>query len=1095
MKKIVKKKLCFTSICRLEPAFRVKLCILLLTFSVATVSAASFNSGEPGTVSIKPETDNYTIVQQNIVRGTVKDAATGEALAGVGIMVKGTTVGTLTDVNGQFSLGIPGREAILIISFIGYTPQEINVTAGTSVNVSLVIEFTQMGEVVVVGYGTQKKESMVGAITQVNNATLVRSAATNVTNAISGKLSGVLTIHQSGEPGNDQAEIIVRGLSSWQGSAPLVLVDGVERDFRDMDPNEISSISVLKDASATAVFGSKGANGVIIVTTKRGVLSKPAMTFSGSTGAQVPTRLPSYIDSYTTMSMLNVARMNDQQFTQLTSKYALDEYKHPSSRLKALQYPSINWFDECTRDFAPTVNGNLNVTGGTDFVKYFITLGYLYQGNLFKQEDFEGGDFGYWYHRYNYRANLDFNLTKTTQLSFNLGGDVGIRNTTDVSYYGYWMSFYGTTGTQFPAYWPDWVLDEIPDIDYPDASGRRLSTSSNSAWFMNPYNSLNRGSFQRTLVSKVFMDLILDQKLDGILKGLSVKGKISTNSYYSHRVLQSGYNRPTWRIIWDYVGVDANGDGKVDNNPWFRDGQSSEYYYPEPYSQSVGGLALPTGGTGDTAPTLSDSFTNDLYWELSLNYSNTFGKHTVNALALMNRQQRNLGTQFPYYNAAFVGRITYDYSRRYLMEVNIGYTGSERFAPSNRYGFFPSGAIGWVISEENFFKNAVPWMNKLKIRYSDGQVGSDYASSRWLYTSDYYVDNRGYLWESASANSSAQWEVARKKDLGIEIGIFKNLFSFSVDLFDEQRSKMLLTPQTTTFLIGNSFKDLNLGKVKKHGIEVEVEFNKMTAAKLNYWIKGNLGLNENRILFRDDPAFTPEYLKDAGKPINVKYGELTADNGYLTSVDDIHMTPSPISLQTLVLGDYKFIDYNVDGVINTQDRYPVKGLTYAPVVYAVSGGLSWKGFDLSLMFQGNQGKYQSFAPQSELTFYKGDFRVHSANLDYWTPDNPDPKAITPHFNASDVGPAIISWISPAFVDHYWRNSNYLRLKEIYLGYNLNSAFLKRVANISNLLIYANGTDVFTFSPLLREYDPEVKSFGAGWYPLLNNFNLGVKFSF
>ena len=512
MKKIINEKLFFHQNSQHKLSIKVKLCILFLVCSILNVSAGSINSDTKEPVIKLSMTDNSTLVQQNIVRGTVKDAATGEALVGVGVMVKGTTLGTLTDVNGQFSLGIPGRQATLSISFIGYTTQEILVDAGATVNVSLAVEFTQMGEVVVVGYGTQKKASAVGAITQINNETLVRSAATNVTNAISGKLSGVLTIHQSGEPGNDQAEIIVRGLSSWQGSAPLMLVDGVERDFRDMDPNEISSISVLKDASATAVFGSKGANGVIIVTTKRGNLGKPVMTFSGSTGVQVPTRLPSYIDSYTTMSMLNVARMNDQQFTAMISKADLAEYLHPSTPLKALQFPSVNWFDVCTKKFAPTANGNINVSGGTDFVKYFCTLGYLYQGNFFKQDKFQNQDFGYYYHRINYRANLDFSLTKTTQLSFNLGGDVGIRNTTDVSYYGYWMSFYGTTGAMFPAYWPDWVLEQIPDTDYPNETGQRLSTSSNSAWFQNPYNQLNQGSFQRSLVSKLFMDLVLDQK-------------------------------------------------------------------------------------------------------------------------------------------------------------------------------------------------------------------------------------------------------------------------------------------------------------------------------------------------------------------------------------------------------------------------------------------------------------------------------------------------------------------------------------------------------------------------------------------------------
>ena len=402
MKKINEKRLHFVSSYWLKPMIVTKLCILFLICSMTSVTAGSLSA------------DDLSVFQQNTVKGTVTDAATGEALIGVSVVVKGTTTGTLTDISGKFSIPVTGGQVSLIISFIGYTTQEVAATPGTDLNVAMGLELTQISEVVVVGYGTQKKESVVGAITQVNNASLMKSGTSNITNAISGKLSGVLTIQATGEPGANQSEIIIRGLSSWNGSQPLVLVDGVERDFTMLDPNEIATISVLKDASATAVFGAKGANGVIVVTSKRGALGKPKLDFSGSYGLQRATRIPDHIDSYTTMSLLNVARMNGQQFSLLTPDNILEEYRNPSTPLNALRYPNTNWFDEVTRPFAPMANANLNITGGTEFVKYFLSLGYQYQGDFFKGQKEGYLDNRYYSHQFNYRINVDFTLSKTT---------------------------------------------------------------------------------------------------------------------------------------------------------------------------------------------------------------------------------------------------------------------------------------------------------------------------------------------------------------------------------------------------------------------------------------------------------------------------------------------------------------------------------------------------------------------------------------------------------------------------------------------------------------------------------------------------------
>lgn len=1047
----------------LKPLIVIKLSILLLICSFSQLSAGT----------LTPEV--MTAPQQSTITGTVKDGTTGEALIGVSVVIKGTTVGTLTDINGKFSIPVTAQQVPLQFSFIGYTTQEVQASVGTPVTIALNMEVTAIQEVVVVGYGVQKKESVVGAITQVSSAALVRSATPSITNAIAGKLSGVLTIQQTGQPGSNDSEIIIRGLSSWSGSQPLVMVDGVERDFSDLDPGQINTISVLKDASATAVFGAKGANGVIIVTTKRGSLGKPQFSFSNQTGIEKATRLPDHINSFTTMSMWNVALKNEARYSTLVSDAVLSEYRSPSSPLKSLQYPDINYFDILMKPFAPTTNSNLSVQGGTDFVKYFCSLAYLYEGDYFKSYRKGYNSTSNNNNKINYRANLDFSLTKTTQLSLNLGGDYSIRNQANS---GYWGDMYFSSTALFPAYYPDWALQLVPDPDYPNDSGIRLAYAQGD-WSGNPYTRMNSGGFTQYTESKVYTDLILTQKLDFLLKGLSFKANISLSSYFQTVSLTSTYTFPEYTLDFSKIGVPGV-------NPWLRQGQGNEVYTQDPLDINVGNLQ---GG-----------YYRNLNYESSLSYNNSFGKHTVSGLVLMTRQERYSQTDFPYYNEAFVGRATYDYSHKYLLEVNMGYTGSERFAPGKRFGFFPSGALGWVISEEQFFKQAVPWMNKLKVRYSDGLVGSDYASSRWLYKSDYYYDANGYIREDKGANLTAQWEEARKRDLGLEVGIFKNLFTFGVDLFDEYRNKMLLSPRSVTFLVGNSFKDLNLGSLKKHGIEIEAEFNKTTASKLNYYIKGIFGFNENRIISKDDLPYAPEYSKDAGKPLGsmLEGVELTG-SGYFTSVNDIHNAPAPVTPDKLQLGDYRYLDYNSDGLISALDKHALEGNMYPPITYSLSSGISYKGFDFSFMFQGNSGKYVEFFGSYDIEFRRNTYRVNTAQLDYWTPDNPDASHPTLHASASSSpqrnwGGGESDQYGIRIKGQNWRNSDYLRLKEVYAGYTINTSNLKRFAGISNVLVYVTANNVFTITDLI-EGDPERKSFANGYYPIFSTYSLGVKFGF
>lgn len=1076
---------CFTLGCCTQILLKIKLLSVVLLVAISSLaSGKDLPSTIPGQAPSLAE-------QQKKITGKVSDI-TGAPVPGATVVVPGTTVGTIADIDGNFTLSIPANAKTLLVSFVGMIAKEVQIGNANNFRVTLVEQTIGVEEVVVVGYGTQKKETVVGAVTQVNNNTLMQAGATNVTNAIAGKLSGILTIQQQGEPGKNAAEIYVRGVSSWNGSAPLVLVDGVERDFTQVNPNEINSISVLKDASATAVFGARGANGVVIVTTKRGTIGKPKLDFSASSGIQMATRLPDYIDSYTTLSNLNVAYMNGQQFTSLIPQSTLSEYKNPSTPLNALRYPNVNWFDECSRGYAPVATANMNVSGGTEFAKYFLAFGYQYEGSFFKQRKDNFYDMGYSNNLYNYRINLDFNITKSTVLSLNAGGSLNLKNNPNSSP---WRDFFSTSGARFPANFPDWVLQQVPDPNYPNATGMRYAAAFGE-YTGNPYNTMNTGQFNKDLNSRLFTDMVFNQDLSFLLKGLKLNAKVSVSTNFNNRQLTANPTTQTWLLDYTKIGTSAN--------PWYQynPAESNEYYYTPPIDINVGGL--------NTDP----AYTTDYYYEAAINYGNSFGKHSISSMALFNRQQKNSNSDFPYYNEGLVGRATYDYNRRYLVEVNVGYTGSERFAPGNRFGLFPSAALGWVVSEEPFFKNAVPWMNKLKLRYSDGYVGSDYAKSRWLYQSSFYKDNLGNIHEDLMANPSAQWERAHKRDVGFEVGLFKDLISINVDLYDEYRDQMLLSPKSTTFLIGNSFKELNLGKVKKHGVDIDIEYRKKFGNDFEYFAKAIFGFNENRVIFKDDPASYPEYMKQAGKPItgtlNAEYGldglELNGvtltGSGYYTTIDDVHNNVSPVDITRLYVGDYKFLDYNADGTVNAFDKHPIKGLTYPPITYSFSTGFSWKGWDFNFLLAGNQGKYVQYNQAWEVEFIKGDWRMHKSQLDYWTPTNQNAGHATLHYSGSSSQDNLV-WgggeadrgYQTIIQDRFFRNASYIRLKDLFLGYTFkNVGVLKSAIGISNLQVYASGSNLFTITPLV-EGDPEATNFYQGYYPIMASFRLGAKIVF
>ena len=1045
---------------------RLTAAVLLLLFAVTAEPAAA---GEQDSGKQQPTIQ---------AKGRVVDT-NGIAIAGAAVTVKGGSAGgTISDAQGAFTLRVRKGD-VLHVSFLGFQAREIAVTDASPLTIRLAEETHQVEDVVVVGYGVQKKESVLGAISQVNNEQLVNSGTTNITNAIAGKLSGVTTIQTGGQPGNNDANIFIRGVSSWNGSTPLVLVDGVERSFADIDPNEVASLSVLKDASATAVFGAKGANGVIIVTTRTGSTGKPKMNISLSYGLDFPTMIPDHIGSAQTAELLNVALKNAQSYGSMIPRSEIEEYARPSSRINSIRYPDNDWFDIAMRRCAQTINANYNVSGGSQRVKYFLSLGYSHEGSIFK--DFsEWSNANFRYDRINYRSNLDFDVTRSTKLSVKVGGVLGIKDTpTDKTVSGMFNMMYSASPMMYPAYYPAWVLEEIPDTDYPDASGGRLS-SPRTAYFGNIRTSLSTGEFEQTTDNKLYTDINFEQKLDFITKGLSVKANVSLSTYYS-RISQTATNsNPTFYIDWNRYDA---GDG----NPWIYSAASEHVYENTPYAVTRGAM--------------QNNYYVTFYWEGALNYNRTFGDHSVTALALFNQRENIKGTAFPYHSQGVVGRVTYDYKHKYLFECNLGYTGSEQFSPENRYGFFPSVAIGWVPSQERFWKEAMPWWSKLKIRYSDGLVGSD-SGSRWLYFSDYVKGGDSYIYEGAAANAVAQWEEARKRDLGIEMGWLNNRLTLNLDLFDEKRTNMLVKPNVT-MLVGTSYKEVNRGSMKKHGIDIELGWADKTPTGFGYNLTAMVSLNENRITNYEDAPYAPEYQKTAGKPYRGQTdGVSIVDSGYFESIDDIHNYPAYTTDWNFVnVGAYKYLDYSADGRLSVEDLHAIAGSQYPPVVCSFRAGFDYKGFEFSMLWYANLGKWVEYNKSWEIEFNKGDYRITHSQLDYWRPDNRDANHATLVYGGMSGHPMYM-WAGGSgdagakmmLEGRTWRKADYLSLREVYLAYTFNAKRLRQKVGFRSLSLYLTANNLLTFTPLI-EGDPASTTFTTGFYPQMTSLKLGVKIGF
>lgn len=869
-------------------------------------------------------------MQQNTVKvtGTVKDT-NGEPIIGANVMVVGSATGVITDIDGNFTLNVPVGSK-LQFSFIGYKEQVVPVKKGISLNIVLEEDAQMLGEVEVVAYGVQKKVSVTGAISSMRGDDLLKTPAGSISNILSGQVTGISSVQYSGEPGADAADIYVRGIATTNNATPLIQVDGVERDFSQIDPNEIESVTILKDASATAVFGVRGANGVILITTKRGAEGKAKISFTTSAGVNVRTKELEFANSYQYASYVNMMRTNDGN----EPLYSDEQLAAFRDHTNPLLYPDINWIDYCMNKAAFQSQHNVSISGGTNNMRYFVSAGLFTQDGMFKQFNLTD-DFNFDYKRYNYRANLDFDISKTTLLSVNIGGRVESKRTPES----------GEDQNQLfrKLYWA------VPFASAGIVDGKYIKT--NADYVTKPgadgLESYYGKGFRNQTTNVLNLDLVLDQKLDFITKGLSIKLKGSYNSSYSTTKIASS-SVATYTPVVDDKGAITYKKSGSDSQTSYREG---DY------------------GKG-----------RDWYMELALNYNRKFGNHSVTGLFLYNQSKRYYpGGTYDYIPTGYVGlvgRVTYDWKTRYLAEFNVGYNGSENFNPENRYGFFPAGSIGWIVSEEPFFAPIKKVVNYFKVRATLGMVGNDnYAGQRFLYLPGSYGygqnnDHNGPggffgqnignakpgAWEATQSNPYAKWETAVKQNYGLDFNILNDHLSVSADYFVEKRRDILRTPDYLPGILGMTLPAINVNKVENKGFEIQAKWNDRIGTDFRYWANFNISFARNKIVFMNEVEQNEPWMYQTGRRINSRsmykfwgFYDETADLRYQEEFG-IPISDHGITLQP---GDAVYVDLNKDGKLDGNDATRDIGFTDLPEYTAgLNLGFSWKNFDFSMQWTG-----------------------------------------------------------------------------------------------------------------------------------------------
>lgn len=989
------------------------------------------------------------LAQEITVTGTVSDSS-GELLPGVNIVLKGTSTGTSTNSAGEYELLVPSPSDTLVFSFIGYITQEIPLQGQNELDVVMVLDEIMGEELQVVAFGAQKRESVVGSISTVDVEEL-KIPTRSISNALAGRMAGVVSIQSTGEPGFDHAQFWIRGVGTFGANRdPLILVDGVERDINGIDVEEIGSISILKDATATAVYGVRGANGVVLINTKRGGVSAPQISVRSEVGMTEPTRMPQFVNSAQFAELYNEA-----SGSQFYSEEAIISYRNNTN---PDLFPNVDWLGEMYSGNAAYQRYNLNVSGGTERVRYFVSGSFYDEDGMYRENDLAQYNSNINYQRYNFRSNIDIYLTESTEITLGIGDILTSRNSPGASTNDIWGYAFASSPNIFP-------------VEYSDgrASGPSWGTGEN------PYNLLANSGYSDNWTNTVQSIISVQQDLASFTEGLTGKVLFSFDKYNTSTMTRSK-EVETFLAI----GSDENGDPIYNRT---REGQEF--------------LSYSSQSSGD----------RKIYLETALNYERGFGNHTVGGLLLYNQSSyvntgaTNFETSLPYVHQGVAGRITYGYDNRYFFEGNFGLNGSENFAPGNRFGFFPSAAIGWVPSNESFFSRFSDVITYLKFKASHGYVGNDEIGGgrRFIYLSTVNQNAGGYNFgPSHSAQSGltfgelgtpgATWEKAQMTNLGVELHLFNNLM-IQADVFYEKRDDIFLQRGSLPGFMGvPTLPYVNLGLMENKGVDGSVEyFTQLGEFSVSF--RGNFSFNRNKILENDQPEYEWAYRNRKGQKLGQQFGYIAV--GLFESEEEIEQSPNQFGLTNVRPGDIKYLDVNGDGVIDSSDEVPIGHSTMPEMVYGFGSSLAYKNFDFSFMFQGigNVTRFIGGVPV---------YPFNSANLgrsniyedvyySRWTENNPSQDVMFPRL--SD-GPNENNFRNSTW---WQRNMSYLRLRNVEIGYSLPVNWSQSI-KANDIRFFASGVNLLTFSAF-DMWDPELGTGNGNVYPISRVINFGISMNF
>ena len=1017
------------------------------------------------------------------ISGRVTDIK-GEPLIGVNVTVDGDANGSITNMDGLYEIFVTKKSVVLKFTYIGFKTSEIRTNASTNIyDVTLEEQVNELEETVIVGYGTQRKISNIGAQSSMKMED-IKTPSASLTTTLAGRLAGVVAVQRTGEPGKDAADIWIRGISTPNTSSPLVLVDGVERSFNDIDPEDIESLTTLKDASATAVYGVRGANGVILIKTKPGKVGKPTVSADYYESFTRFTKMVDLADGITYMNAANEAMRNDG----IATKYTEDQIRNTIAGKDPYLYPNVDWLKEIFNDWGHNRRVNVNVRGGSEKVAYYASVSYFNEtGMTVTDKNIDTYDSKMKYSRYNFTTNLNIDVTPTTKVEIGAQGYLGEGNYPAISS----ADLYNAAMSISPV--------EYPKMFFVNGEAFVPGTSTNNN-FNNPYSQATRRGYDNLTKNQIYSNLRVTQDLDMLTKGLKLTAMYAFDVYNEIHVHQDRAES-TYNFLDTSVPYDMNGQPILQR---IYEGSNVLSYKQE------------TSGNKKT------------YLEASLNYDRTFNDdHRVSALFLFNQQSKLLypkGTledAIPYRMMGIAGRATYSWKDRYFAEFNIGYNGAENFSSKHRFGTFPAFGVGWVVSNEKFWQPLSKAVSFLKIRYTDGKVGNSEVSDRRFMYLDQMKENGDYgykfgpngtKWsgyETVNMAVDLIWEESRKQDLGIDLKLFNDDLSIVFDLFKERRENILLKREHSipSFLGYNTSAPYgNIGIIENKGFDGTIEYNKRINKDWVIALRGNVTFNKDKWIQGELPEQKYEWMNQYGHNINGVKGYVAEGLFTQAEIDDMArweslsdankaITPKPFASQfgTVKAGDIKYKDLNNDGQIDAYDQTYISRGDVPTTVYGFGFTIGWKDLSVGMMFQGVAGAERVLNGSSVNPFNGGggSGNLYSNIGDRWTEDNPDQNAFYPRLS---YGSETTSNINNFQKSTWWvRNMNFLRLKTLQISYNLPKPWVNKV-HLKNAAVYVMGTNLFTLSRF-KLWDPELNTDNGASYPNTTSYSVGINFTF